>query len=257
MVIKFYLYEGRQYKVGSVNFTGNKLFNAEEIHRGLQAVRDFQHSKAKLGPHGLVMDTGNIFTPDGLNKDTQAVEDFYGSKGYIDVQRGPTLRAEYIPNVETGTMDLEFQIKEGQKSYVEKIDIRGNEKTKDKVIRRELAISPGEVFDMVRVEDQQATPRRPAIFLQGGHAAGGDRSADCRAQGLECERGGTEHGQLHARRRIQLGGRAGRLCGGVAGQFRPVPSAHVHRRPARSSACSSSSAPSARTMSCHSSSPGF
>src|SRR5208282_3801778 len=87
--------------------------------------------------------------------DTQAIEDFYGSKGYIDVVRGPGLRAEYIPNVETGTMDLEFQIKEGQKSYVEKINIRGNEKTKDKVIRRELAISPGEVFDMVRVKISQ------------------------------------------------------------------------------------------------------
>jgi outer membrane protein insertion porin family len=155
MAIRFYLYEGRQYKVGSVTFTGNKLFNAEEIRRGLHAVHDFEHSKARLGAHGLAMDAGDIFTPNGLNKDTLAIEDFYGSKGYIDVVRGPTLRAAYIPNVETGTMDLEFQIQEGQKSYVEKIDIRGNEKTKDKVIRRELAISPGEVFDMVRVKISQ------------------------------------------------------------------------------------------------------
>jgi outer membrane protein insertion porin family len=152
MVIRFYIYEGRQYKVGSITFTGNKLFNAEEIHRGLQSVHNFEHSKGKLGPHGLAMDAGGIFTPGGLNQDTQAIEDFYGSKGYIDVVRGPTLRAAYIPNVETGTMDLEFQIKEGQKSRVEKIDIRGNNKTKDKVIRRELAISPGETFDMVRVK---------------------------------------------------------------------------------------------------------
>jgi outer membrane protein insertion porin family len=57
--------------------------------------------------------------------------------------------------VETGTMDLEFQIREGQKSYVEKVNIRGNEKTKDKVIRRELAIAPGEVFDSVRVKVSQ------------------------------------------------------------------------------------------------------
>src|SRR5260221_7940301 len=49
-------------------------------------------------------------------------------------------------------MDLEFQIDEGQKSYIEKIEIRGNTKTKDKVVRRELAVSPGEVFDMVRVK---------------------------------------------------------------------------------------------------------
>jgi outer membrane protein insertion porin family len=49
-------------------------------------------------------------------------------------------------------MDLEFQIDEGQKSYIEKIEIHGNTKTKDKVIRRELAVSPGELFDMVRVK---------------------------------------------------------------------------------------------------------
>ena len=57
-----------------------------------------------------------------------------------------------IPNTDTGTMDLEFQIEEGQKSYIEKIEIKGNARTKDKVIRRELAVSPGEVFDMVRVK---------------------------------------------------------------------------------------------------------
>ena len=152
MVIRFYVYEGRQYKVGSVAFTGNKLFNAEDIHHGLQSVHDFEHSKAKLGPHGLAMDVGDIFTPDGLNKDMQAVEDFYGSKGYLDVVQGSSLRAVRIPNVDTGTMDLEFQVKEGQKSHVEKIDIRGNLKTKDKVIRRELAISPGETLDMVHVK---------------------------------------------------------------------------------------------------------
>jgi outer membrane protein insertion porin family len=49
-------------------------------------------------------------------------------------------------------MDLEFKIDEDEKVYVEKIQIRGNTKTKDKVIRRELAVSPGEVFDMVRVK---------------------------------------------------------------------------------------------------------
>jgi outer membrane protein insertion porin family len=152
MVIQFYVYEGRQYKVGSVNFTGNKIFTEAQIKAGLQYVHDFEHTKGKLGAHGLGMDVGDIFTPDGLSKDTQAIEDFYGSKGYIDVVQGPALRVIRVPNVDTGTMDLEFQIDEGQKSYVEKIDIRGNIKTKDKVLRRELAISPGETFDMVRVK---------------------------------------------------------------------------------------------------------
>ncbi len=57
-----------------------------------------------------------------------------------------------MPNIEHGTMDLNFQIGDSQKSYVQKIEIHGNLKTKDKVIRRELAISPGDVFDMVRVK---------------------------------------------------------------------------------------------------------
>ena len=151
LVIRYFVYEGRQYKVGAVKFTGNKIFNDEEIHRGLQATHDFQHLKDKMGAHGLAMDVGDVFTPDGLKKDTQGIEDFYGSKGYIDVAQGETLQVIRVPNVDTGTMDLEFQIDEGEKSYVEKINISGNLKTKDKVIRRELALSPGEVFDMVRV----------------------------------------------------------------------------------------------------------
>ena len=151
MVIRYYVYEGRQYRVGSIKVTGNKTFNDADIQKGLVAVHDFQRSKDKLGPHGFPMDAGDVFSPDGLDKDQKAIEDFYGSKGYVEVAQGQSLRVVRAPNVDTGTMDLEFQVDEGQKSYVEKIDIRGNLKTKDKVIRRELAISPGEPFDMVRV----------------------------------------------------------------------------------------------------------
>jgi outer membrane protein insertion porin family len=151
MDIRFFIFEGRQYKVGSVRFTGNKLFNDPEVYQGLQQVHSFEHARGKVGPHGLPMDAGDVFTPDGLDKDLQAVADFYGGKGYINVQQGSSLQAVRIPNVDTGTMDLEFQIDEGNKYYVERIDIHGNVKTKDRVIRRELAISPGEVFDMVRV----------------------------------------------------------------------------------------------------------
>ncbi len=152
MDIRFFVFEGRQYKVGSVTFTGNKIFNDAQMHQGLQAVHDFEHERGKLGPHGLPMDVGDVFTPEGLDKDVTAVEDFYGSKGYINVKQGPALQVVRVPNVDTGTMDLEFKIDEGQKYYVERIDIHGNVKTKDKVIRRELAIAPGEVFDMVRVK---------------------------------------------------------------------------------------------------------
>ena len=153
VAVRFVIYEGKPYKVGSVKFTGNKLFSDTDILRGLQSLKAFKGTKGKLGPHGLEMDVGDTFTPKGMGKDVEAVEDFYGAKGYIDVnQNTGNLRVRKIPNTETGTMDLEFLIDEGQQAFVEKIEIRGNSKTKDKVIRRELAVTPGEPFNMVRVK---------------------------------------------------------------------------------------------------------
>jgi outer membrane protein insertion porin family len=157
LVIRIILYEGRQYKVGSVKITGNKLFSNAEIAEGIRRAQpNGVLKKTKIGPNGLLMDTGDIFTPDGLSKDMKAIGDFYGAKGYIDVTPySRNLSVDRIPNTETGTMDLEFHVDEGQKNYIEKIEIRGNTKTKDRVIRRELAVSPGETFDMVRVNISQ------------------------------------------------------------------------------------------------------
>jgi outer membrane protein insertion porin family len=153
MIIRLHVYEGARYKVGSIKFTGNKTFTTPELTRGLRYLHALKGGKAKVGPNGLVMDVGDVFTPKGMGADIEAIEDFYGTKGYIDVSTGGrNLNVIKVPNTETGTMDLEFLLDEGQKSYIEKIEIRGNTKTKDKVIRRELAVAPGEVFDMVRVK---------------------------------------------------------------------------------------------------------
>lgn len=130
MNIRFSLFEGKKYNVGKVEIKGPSLFPVEEIRADLK------------------MTEGETFTPKGLNTDIEAVQDYYGSKGYIDVR----VVAVKSPNVETGTMDLIYQIEENDKSFVEKIEIKGNDKTKDKVIRRELSITPGEVFDMTAVK---------------------------------------------------------------------------------------------------------
>lgn len=130
VVVRFVISEGKKYQVGKVSFKGNTVYNSEEIA-----------AKLKMG-------SGQTFTPKGLNKDVEIIKDLYGSKGYVDMVVLPLK----TPNIETGTMDLVYQIEEGEKSYIEKIEIRGNTKTKDKVIRRELAVAPGEVFDTTRVK---------------------------------------------------------------------------------------------------------
>lgn len=152
MEIRFLISEGRQYKVGSVTFTGNTLFSTQDITNGVKKFAKYDKDHPAGGPHNLPMDVGSTFTPKGMNLNVQAVQDFYGSKGHIDVTPSTrNLNVARIPNTDTGTMDLQFKLDEGQKSYIEKIEIRGNTKTRDKVIRRELAVSPGETFDMVRV----------------------------------------------------------------------------------------------------------
>ena len=130
IAIRFIISEGKKYQVGNINFKGNTLFQTNEIISHLQ-----------MGP-------GKTFTPKGLTKDVENIKDLYGSQGYVDLLVIPLK----TPNIETGTMDIVYQIEEGEKSYIEKIEIRGNTKTKDKVIRRELAVAPGEVFDTVRVK---------------------------------------------------------------------------------------------------------
>ena len=130
VVLRFIISEGRQYKVGAVGYRGITLFPTNEVT-----------AKLKMG-------VGQTFTPKGLQRDTEMIQDLYGTKGYIDARVVPRKN----PNTQTGNMDLVYEVVENDKSYIEKIEIKGNTKTKDRVIRRELAVAPGEVFDMVKVK---------------------------------------------------------------------------------------------------------
>jgi outer membrane protein insertion porin family len=130
MVIHIDIFEGQQYKVGTVKIEGNKLFPTADLMKRLR------------------MTTGQVFTPDGLSKDVKALEDYYGARGYLDT----IARSTREPNVETGRLDLTYTVREGDLTYIQKIVIRGNTKTKDKVIRRELAVAPGDIYNTVRVD---------------------------------------------------------------------------------------------------------
>ncbi|HUJ72926.1 MAG TPA: outer membrane protein assembly factor BamA [Verrucomicrobiae bacterium] len=130
MVIYVDIFEGAQYRVGTITVQGNKLFPTTELENRLK------------------MTSGKTFTPTGMTADQKALEDYYGTRGYLDTAVRP-IRA---PNVETGQIDLTYSVREGELTYIEKIEIRGNTKTKDKVIRRELAVHPGEIYDTVRVD---------------------------------------------------------------------------------------------------------
>jgi outer membrane protein insertion porin family len=134
MTVVITVFEGIQYTVGKVQIEGNQMYNTNVV-RGRLKMLDAQ-----------------VYSPQGLEKDVEAIKDLYGEKGYIDTYVTP----ERLANVENGKMDLVYKIKEGPQSFVEKIVIQGNNKTKDKVLRRELALAPGEVYDSVKAKASKA-----------------------------------------------------------------------------------------------------
>ncbi len=157
MVLKLQVTEGTQYKVGSVDFKGNEIYSKEEIRKSAQTL-DLRKGEKSI--KGLKLREGTVFSPKDLDRDEQAIRDLYGAAGYIDARIG----AQKNANIEKGTIDVVHNIDEGEKSYVEKIDIKGNWKTKDRVIRRELAIAPGESFDMVRVKISKSKLEQMQFF---------------------------------------------------------------------------------------------
>lgn len=126
--------EGAQYHVSKLTFSGYKQTTEQKIRATIK------------------MKEGSIYSPKQLHDDAKALADGYGSGGYVDLVVLP----QGTPSG-PGLIDVHYKIEEGNRSFVERIDIVGNSRTKDKVIRREVLVKPGDVFDTVRVE---ATKKR-------------------------------------------------------------------------------------------------
>ena len=130
LVVTIHISEGRQYKVGEITFSGNKLHSSRMLKRIVK------------------QKNGVIFAPSKIDKDVEAIEDFYGKDGYLETRAHPNRK----PNVTTGNIDIDYELNESEKFFVESINIDGNTKTKSLVILRELTLGPGEVFNSVRMK---------------------------------------------------------------------------------------------------------
>ncbi len=129
IVITIAVVEGQQYHTGKVTFSGYKVTSEEK----LRAI--------------LKMKENGVYSPKGLHDDAKAIADAYGTGGYVDLVVLP----EGSP-AGPGRIDVHYKIEEGNRSFVQRINVIGNTRTKDKVIRREVLIAPGDVFNTVRVD---------------------------------------------------------------------------------------------------------
>ncbi len=142
MVITIHINEGRQYRIGDITLTGCKLYSEAMLKLVLR------------------QKSGMVFRPAKLDKDVETLEDFYGRAGYLDTR----VRLIRKPNVATGNIDIEYQVEESEKFYVESVKIEGNTKTKNIVIIRELVLSPGDVFDTVRMKASKMRLQNTQFF---------------------------------------------------------------------------------------------
>jgi outer membrane protein insertion porin family len=124
--IVFNIVEGTKYTIGNIVIQGNKDISEKEVLSRLQQCP-----------------TGKVFSEEGVKDDVSSIQGLYFDKGYISCLVQDTTAV----NSSSGRVDVNYTIVENQVAYVDKIGVRGNIKTKDLVIRRELRIHPGDRFD--------------------------------------------------------------------------------------------------------------
>lgn len=118
--------EGRKYLVGSVVIKDNRDIQEKDI---LAKLKECVPDK--------------VFSQEALKQDIANIQGLYFDRGYISAQ----VQELTFLNPDTGRVDIVYNIIENEIAYVQKIKIRGNVKTKDVVVRRELRIKPGDRFD--------------------------------------------------------------------------------------------------------------
>jgi outer membrane protein insertion porin family len=127
--IRLSVFEGNRYFFRNINFVGNTKYTSDELHKILRIKRGDSYDQS-------ILDQRMNGSQDGMDISTIYMDD-----GYL------FFRAEPIEAlVENDSIDLEIRIYEGQQARINKITVKGNSKTSDHVVLRELRTKPGQLF---------------------------------------------------------------------------------------------------------------
>lgn len=143
LTVIFTVDEGDQYKIESIEFHGATVFSTEELLEGVQS---------KIGE--------TVKRP-AVARDTRFIQQRYGELGYIYVE----VRTIRVFSNTPGLVRITFEIKEGEQFRVGQVIVRGNMRTKDKVIRRALNLyPPDDLFNMTQVRQAKQKLLDTKIF---------------------------------------------------------------------------------------------
>jgi len=149
--------EGGKYTVHGVGFGKMSVFRPDELYPALTLVG------------------GNPYSAKKMRADIDMIRSYYGSRGYADATVVPD-----IDNASGNSVQITYRITEGGRYRVGRVNISGNTKSKDKVIRREVPLKPGDWFNSVDVETTRTRLRNLNYFndAQVSTAPGGSGYRD-------------------------------------------------------------------------------
>ena len=142
LVITIPVVEGQLYYLGESSVENATVYTTDEL---LDQVR---------------LEKDAPFSPEGVDDAAIAIRDYYTSRGYLNTR----VLAERVPNMETRQIDVVFRVRESEKFYVESINVEGNTKSKSRVIIRELALTPGDIFDLRRMDVSERRLKNIGFF---------------------------------------------------------------------------------------------
>ena len=134
--------EGQAYQFRFAEISGNSIFSEEEL-------------RAAISIHA-----GETAKKSTLTTAQDRIERLYARKGYY----GTRVQTRLQTAGHRATVDVDFNIQEGEKTTVRNVNITGNTRTKDGVIRRELSVYPGELLNVKSVKASEARIRNLRYF---------------------------------------------------------------------------------------------
>ena len=145
MYVTIHIDEGEQYDVGEIDFGGDLLFTREELSAAIE-IKDKK-----------------VYSQETMMKDLGELQAKYGDLGYAFANVIPRTRL----NDKERKVDILFEFDKGNKVYFGQINVVGNSKTRDKVVRRELKIKEGELYNETRRRQSLENVQRLGFFEEG------------------------------------------------------------------------------------------
>jgi outer membrane protein insertion porin family len=155
--------EGQRYGVEKISVSGNTFFGEndilKELRSGAKGVEVFDGVQLKMiRADGLTR--GRAYSVNGLQASLEILQNMYGREGFREAR----VEWKVEPGAKKGDLDIHFKIAEGEKFSVERIEILGNTVTEDSVIRREIQLAPGEVFNTLKEKSSKENLLKTGLF---------------------------------------------------------------------------------------------